>query len=244
MLKINKAGFYKIDKEEVFVESEGEIILQLLTDCKINIDNKGKSVVHLINEKAESIIINCELFSELTLTLAAFSGESLSCEINAKLLDINSSINLVSAIICKNENKLLVDIEHLAKASGSTINNYGIALKDCSYDCQVIGKINKDCSDSYAYQTTGILSSGKAKKIQVLPILAMKENQIKAKHSCFIGTLALEQSYYLLSRGLNEKQISELIAKSYLRNILKEFQNEEICAQLGLQIERQVELLC
>ena len=244
MLNINKEGFYQVSDDEVTISAGKEIILDLSGDCKITVDCEDDLKLHLLNRGARKLTIATKLKKRLVITLALLNKETLDLDTQADLIEDQANLKIISASICQNDQKLNYDINHLAAATLSEVENYGVVLADSRYDCEIKGKIIKSSIGSEAYQTTRLMTNGKIAKIRVLPILMMEEKEIKAKHACSIGRLAEEQKHYLATRGLNESQIIDLIAKGYLKNILAEIDNKEFAQILNAQIESQVESLC
>ena len=244
MLEIGKAGSYQITTQQLRVRAEGETVLFIHSDCDIAIVAQTKTKIHLVNESAERISVQVEVGGNFLLTLASLNAASLTFELSANLSKKEASLKVVTASISSYSSDFKYDIEHQDSSTFSEIDSYGICLSDCVYSCQVKGTISPGCKNSEAYQNTRVLTAGAIDKVKVLPILEMSENEIRAKHACSIGRLAQEQQYYLASFGLNELQITQLIARGYLSNILQEIETVDLKQNLQEQIERKVSDLC
>ena len=86
------------------------------------------------------------------------------------------------------------------------------------------------------------MTLGKDHKAQVIPLLLIDENDVKASHAQTIGQPDEEQLYYLKSRGLSQRQAMGLLSIGYLLPILelvsdeatKEKMREEMESKVGL----------
>ncbi len=244
MLEIVKAGNYRITAEQLQIRADGETVLSLQGNCDISVIANTKTKIHVVNEGAEKLRITAEVTGNLLLTLASFSAADLAFELKANLWENGARIKVVTASISAYTSAFSYYVDHHNNHTFSEIDSYGVCLSDCDYSCQLSCKINPGCKDSEAYQNTRVLTAGSIKKIKVLPILEMAENMIKAKHACSIGRLAEEQQYYLASFGLDELQVTKLIAKGYLSNILQEIETRDLKEKLQEQIEGKVNELC
>ena len=244
MLRIEESGYYQISTEQIEVGGTGEVVMILQNDCQVKVINNEPLKLHIINRQAQEIKLSCEVSSELTVTLAALTANDLVCSLQADLIKEQARIKVIAAILNQSQANYDYQVNHRCKATYSQVDNYSICLTDSQYVCLVKGVINKGCQQSQAYQTTRVLTSGSIAKIKVLPVLEMAENQIKAKHACSIGRLSTEQQYYLASFGLDKQQVTRLIAKGYLSNILQEISDEGLRQDLAQQIMGKVDELC
>ena len=244
MLEITEAGSYQVTNKQVNIMANKEVVLYLDGNCVIEINDIVNLKLHLINSNAKEVTVNSKLTGALVLTLSSFSNDKLAFSLQVDLIEPKAAIKMITATVSNTKSDLSYYIKHQSKETISEINNYGIGLKDSDYNCVINAKIFNKCKNSEAYQNSRILTTGSVNRIKVLPILQMEENQIKAKHACSIGKLDKEQQYYLALRGLNEKDIIQLVAKGYLSNVLKEIDNKELKEELVKQIESQVRNLC
>ena len=77
---------------------------------------------------------------------------------------------------------------------------------------------------------------------EVLPVLLIDENEVKASHATTLGQPDENQLYYLQTRGLSRSQALGLLTLGYLLPISELFDNEEIKEKLKNEIEKKVGL--
>jgi len=244
MLSIDKAGSYQTAEKQVNVITEGEVVLYLNGDCQIDVQAERQTKLHLVNRQSGKLKVVCQISGNLVLTATHLDCGELDLYLAAELLAPEARIKTVSATISGSDSHLEYTINHCENATYSEVNNYGIGLADCGYDCVIKARIPKGSKGSEAYQNTRILTAGTVDKVKVLPILQMEENEIKAKHACSIGRLDQEQKYYLAMRGLDETAVLQLTAKGYLSNILREITDKKLSEELTELIESQVINIC
>jgi Fe-S cluster assembly protein SufD len=85
-----------------------------------------------------------------------------------------------------------------------------------------VGKIfiDKKGSQTNAYLHDNVLVLGDKTRNSSKPILEIEANDVKASHGAATGRINEEKIYYLMSRGLNQKEAEDLIVKGFLENIL------------------------
>lgn len=244
---IQRAGIYQVDSEQVEIDTSGEVVLQIkTTNINIQVLAKNDLKLNLMMQNSQAIDcqITCKVTGRLSIGVIALLSDKINCTLNSELLAVKANIQIVSVAICEHQQSWVYQIKHLAKDTYSDVQNYGIISLNGLYDCEIIGSIDKGCKGSEVYQSSRVLTNGNVKNVRVLPILKMAENDIQAKHACSIGQLDQQQRHYLLSRGLDDKAIVQLVAYGYLSNVLKLIEEPTILKTVELEIQRQVNNLC
>ena len=65
-------------------------------------------------------------------------------------------------------------------------------------------------------QKSKIISNNEVNNNEINPILLIDEYDVDAKHSAFIGTFNKEELFYLKTRGITDKDASNLLLKGLL----------------------------
>ncbi len=241
---ISAPGIYQINEKQVNIETSGEVVLLVESNLELNINENNQLNLNLINQNAESIIINSVVNKNLTIGMVNSNSKPLDLKFNCQLVKEYATLKLVNTGVSNNQQNYFFKVDHLARNTASDISNYGVVVADANYNCEIVGEIKKGFKGSEAFQSSRVLTSGDVNKVRVLPILNMEENDIKAKHACTIGRLEEQQRFYMASRGLNEDQIIKLVAFGYLSNVLSLISNNEIKDMVENEIINQVEELC
>lgn len=121
---------------------------------------------------------------------------------------------------------------HQNKNTTSNITNWLITKDNSKMNYVVIGKIEKGHEFSKCTQSNkGIMLSDNS-EIQVEPTLLIDEYNVEASHGAAIGQIDELQLYYLLSRGLTEKEAKSLIISGYTVPFIKMIENQMIADYL------------
>jgi ABC-type transport system involved in Fe-S cluster assembly, permease component len=72
------------------------------------------------------------------------------------------------------------------------------------------------------------------------PILLIDEYEVQAGHAASVSRVDQEQLYYLMSRGLEQKQAEKLMIRGFLGIVLSEISIKEVRQELIDTIERKL----
>jgi Fe-S cluster assembly protein SufD len=246
MLIIDQPGTYQLTERQVTIKAQGSVNLIIANNLELHSDVQGKLNLNLISEAKEAISIthHSQVAGELVLTHAFLQPLGVKLLMKANLIQPQASIKGISASVASHSKQYRFEVNHQAPLTTSNIENYAVVLNEGTFYCDTIGKINQGYPECKAYQTTRVLTTTAINDIKVLPILAIDENNVQAKHACTIGKLDQEQLYYLQSRGLDLAQALQLIIRGYLSSVLQVIEDETILDAVKASIERQVTWIC
>ncbi len=124
--------------------------------------------------------------------------------------------------------KISQNVNHNAKTTFSSINNWIIAEDKAKMNYSVTGSIAKGNEFSNCMQNNkGIMLSDDS-EIIVEPKLYIDEYNVSASHGAAIGQIDELQLYYLLSRGLSENEARSLIISGYTNPFIDKIKDEDI----------------
>ncbi|MFU8793021.1 MAG: SufD family Fe-S cluster assembly protein [Acholeplasmataceae bacterium] len=162
--------------------------------------------------------------------IGSFLSDQLVAEIHANLLGQGALINLKATAVSSQTNKQVIDahITHRAPNTYGDMTNIGIVNEQGTIILNGIEKIEKGMKNANAYQTLkGIILSDEA-VCEVNPILLIDEYDVKAGHGATVGKIEADQLYYLMSRGLSQKDAERLIINGFLQPIIDEIDDESL----------------
>ena len=119
-------------------------------------------------------------------------------------------------------------IEHSAKHTEGLIEQYGVAADTSFLVFEGVGKIHKGMKQSHAHQHNKGVVLGPLARLDANPLLLIDEYDVEASHGAAIGRIDEEQLYYLMSRGLSEKDAQRLIIKGYLAPLETLMKNDDM----------------
>lgn len=104
---------------------------------------------------------------------------------------------------------------------------------------KIIGAINIDLSagNTDSYMKKEILLIDDKSKLDCVPALEIKTNDVKAGHGVSVSKFDKDKKFYLQSRGLNENQVIELVCNGLLSKSIDKIQDESLQAIIKQNFE-------
>ena len=211
-----------------FINNVLSIDKDVTIDIKIsNIKDKftikvsnSKVIINILGDNTSNeigyILQNSEL---LVQKLVTNNSDTISINLNSK----HSKATYRYSNINNSSNEMKIDVYHNAPNTDSVVINHGLNLGHDSLMFDVNGYIPKKSIDCSCNQDSKIINL-KSNKSLIRPNLIIDNNQIEANHSAYIGSFKEDEVFYLMSRGISEKEAFDLLIKAYL---IGEFQLEK-----------------
>ena len=81
-------------------------------------------------------------------------------------------------------------------------------------------KINKNANNSNGYQKEDSLLLGNKTESDSIPKLEIDNNEVRCTHSSSVSQIDEDKMFYVMSRGLNEKEARITIVKGFLQEVI------------------------
>lgn len=146
----------------------------------------------------------------------------------------------VTSVCLANQKHWQINMEHSHSHTHSYMKNFAVTEENGDYRMEACGSIQKGAYESSTHQTSRVLTMSEKHTCEVLPILLIDEDEVKASHATTVGQPDAAQLYYLKSRGLNTQQALGLLKLGYLLPITEVLSNLETQKRLREQIEEKV----
>ena len=210
-----------IDYNDIFIDKDTDLIVDLEDSSReLNIHViTGINVKGFIKTKNTSNKVNYFIDDNANVVinkLAIDSNDDITININ----DVNSSIKYNSSIINYKNNSYTQKIIHNKSNTTSKIVNHCINVEDSEFKFIVDGIIVRDAHEVDFNQDNKIINL-KNGKSSILPNLIVDNDDIEASHSAYIGTFDEDKKFYMMSRGLTDKECDDLLIKAFLLNDMK-----------------------
>lgn len=202
-------------KKELNIEHSGKITIQY--------DNtKGNATIN-IKENLEVVI---DVLKQNTKDKVTYNlGKNATVTVNKLVIDNSDHIKInleegscilynYSTINYK-ENKYNIEVFHNEKNSSSEIVNHGVNMDCNKLEFFVNGTIYKESTNCICNQDNKIICM-KDNNATIRPNLIIDNDQIQASHSAYVGRFKEEEIFYLMSRGINEKECNKLLLRAFL----------------------------
>lgn len=207
-----KANFNLImDESSIFLKNIDLMIIYKDSDQNINFDLENVKLFEYFNNSNLDNVYNIK--NNSTCYLNRFS---LNCSIKT-IINLNEGSKIFYKYSCLNfnDNNYVININHNEKNSFSKIVNNGINLNDSKLDFLINSKILSNSTDVIANQDSKIILMGENNS-SIKPNLLVKNNEIEASHSAYLGSFKSDDLFYLASRGINKNDSLKLLAKAFL----------------------------
>lgn len=102
-------------------------------------------------------------------------------------------------------------------------------------------RVEKNAMNCQGHQRSDLLLLGEEARCNAIPILEVENDDVSCSHGTTVGQIDEEQLFYLLSRGLNEKEARKLLVLGFIEPILQKMQNEKVREELTNIIQQKVE---
>lgn len=185
-----------------------------------------------------------EIYKDAHLTLGYLEvqdGTSFA-ENKVYLKETGADAHLMNVCIAQSKKHYHVECVHEKPYTNGLIENYAVIKEHGDYSMEACGKIIKGAHDSASHQASRVLTLSENQSSEVIPLLLIDENDVKASHATTLGQPDENQLYYLQSRGLTREQALGLLTIGYMMPITTVLDDENLAAELKNEIETKVGL--
>ena len=153
-----------------------------------------------------------------------------------------STSSLKSVVIGTGEQKinLTSKIVQYGKETDGYILKHGVMKEHASSVFNGIGYIKHGGTKSIANQESRVLMLSEHARGDANPILLIDEDDVQAGHAASVGRVDPDQLYYLMSRGISQREAERLVIHGFLDPVVRELPIEDVKRQLREVIERKV----
>lgn len=206
--------------------NEGEYEIDYQKD--VIIDVKDKVVIHNYHYNNKNVIINLDNNSILDFYNFYVVTESFDIFINT--LD-NAILNYNLLIINNGKNKIHINVNMNGNNSSVSLKVHILNINDTSnIDVICDGLIKKSIDNELVEDLKGLIVN--KDKIKISPNMEVYTDLVSANHLVTVGSFNKEELFYLISKGLSEKNAKKVIVESFinsvLSSVLRDYVNMEV----------------
>jgi Fe-S cluster assembly protein SufB len=134
-------------------------------------------------------------------------------------------------------------VYHLAPNTSSHIISKSICMNGGITSYRGLVKIKKGCIKcKSSVRCDGLMLDSKS-KATTFPSMEVEESDVEVSHEAAVGKIGEEQLFYLMSRGLPEKEATKMIVSGFIEPLIRELPLEyavELNRLIELEIENSV----
>lgn len=161
-----------------------------------------------------------------TLTLVALGGGDAVFNIDIK--GAGARVELRGLYVCKGNDRLGVKVNLRHSSGGSFSNQLFRGIVSDSARAKFEGRIvvAPDAQKTEAYQSNRNLQLSDNATVETLPQLEIYADDVKCSHGATVGSLDLDEQFYMRSRGISLQEARRLQMISFLTPVLEGLDQE------------------
>lgn len=211
----------KIENNKITFLSSGDYTLEYIDCHHVNLDitienNIMIKLFEYAEEQDLKLENNYNLKSYSNLILFKFyNNKEVEEKVFINLDEPYSKIDYHFSNICTNEEKYHMIINHNAKNTESMISNKSITTNNADLSFTIDSILPKGNTSCNLDQQTRIITLEDS-NAKIEPNMFIEEDDVTAKHGSVIGKFSDEELFYLLARGISEKEALKLLIKGFI----------------------------
>ncbi len=196
-----------------------------------NISKDAKSFISIENNLQE----NAKLY---TTTLDLLGKNKIS-NIYTKLIGDNSEQTIRNIYLGNNEDiiDLNFDVETIGKKSKVTIDSKGAITDKAKKNFKGTIDFKKDSVKAIGKEQEDCILLSKQAKSRSLPILLCHEEDVFGEHGVSSGKIDNKKLFYLMTRGLDEKEAKKTIIRASFNEIINSVEDEELQNKINQAVD-------
>ena len=223
-----------LDTENFVIDTNNNYLVT--SNTKSILVKSGVSTNLLTYNKLESLNINITVEKDATVNLyqVVQNNEDTNISETVYLNETGATFNTIVVLLGLKNSVINSDIKiyHNTNNTNSDLKVYAVIKDGAKINLDNNAYIKKNSYQSKAYQGAKGLSLSKIGRILVNPNLYIDEYDVMASHGVAMGSLNMDDLFYLMSRGLTKEEASQIVIMGFIEPILVAIDNEEITNEI------------
>lgn len=179
-----------------------------------------------------------------TTQLVAFFSESGSYHLKINLLNEKTDAEILILVIGQQKNKIELSTiqSHRSRNTKSHLQIKSVLSDHAEFIYQGLIKIEKGAVNSDAFLKNENLLLSDNCHLESQPNLEILEDETRCSHAVTTGSPNPEQMFYLLSRGLSQPAMQNLIVSGFVSDLLTGIEDKKIQEQITQQTQNLLEI--
>ena len=224
------------------VTSSVSLILEA-PDCNISVIAKCNSVltVSLLQTSNGTISQTSHVEEGASVRLVNITlAEVCKHDLVSHLVGANATSDVDWMFYATGEERQTISARNIFEAqegSGQIIIK-GVAEGESHVKCDGMIDISSKGKGTDAYLTEDVLMLDRTAKVDAVPRLEIKTNDVKASHSATVSKVTPEDLFYFASRGIDESTARHMYVRGFLRDITSRIEDPSLAELTQAAIER------
>lgn len=201
--------------------------------------NNNVIIITELNKDQEFYVSDNE---EKTFVIFLTGNKDQNGEVKIIIKGKNARVQILGMIIGTGQQKINLYTlqDHLKPVSVSDLLIKSVLFDEARLNYSGLIKIEKNAQKSNAYQKNQNLLLSPHSWADSRPKLEILANDVRCTHGATIGKIDPNQLYYLMSRGLNEKDSTKLLIEGFFNEVLWRIGEPKIQDKLAKEINQTI----
>lgn len=209
---------------KAYAASEGsyDVDFTLAQDCEAHIVLLATNTTNTANIRLKSTI---QANSRLHWHICLFGAQEIDLTLDAEV-HAHATSNIDTLFTLADTEKLNISVRNLfaERDGGGEILMRGIARDKAFAKASGMIDIGEQANGTQTYLTQEVLMLDPTAKVDAIPGLEIKTNDVKASHSASVHQLTPEDLFYCLSRGIPEQDARRMMIEGFLKDPLEKLE--------------------
>lgn len=214
---------------------------------KANPDSRTNIVIiNMLNDKTNNLLsMENEILenARVDYTIVDFGGKTSITNYYSNVRGNEAKANINSIYLGKEEQ--IFDINYIAELFGekseTNIEVQGALKDNAKKNFKGTIDFKKGCKKSKGDENEFCMLLSDKAKSKALPMLLCTEEDVEGNHSSSAGKVEDEIMFYIMSRGISEKDAMKLIVKSKFNKIIETIKDEELKEEVLKEIDNRLD---
>jgi len=216
----NKADIRIITEED----SQATVSIVLEGDCTCVVEVAANATLAVVTlQTASGVVSQKSLVSEGgTVHFQNISlAEEISHQLRSHLIGPHAVSNIDWIFYAKNAEKQRISARNIFEAAhgGGEIIMKGVAEDTAHVFCDGMIEIGLKGGGTDTYLTENVLMLDSSAKVDAIPGLEIKTNDVKASHSATVSKVTPEDLFYFAARGIQEDEARHMYIQGFLSDL-------------------------
>ncbi len=152
--------------------------------------------------------------------------------------DARSNIDWIFAVQGKEKQSVTVRNIFAARNGSGEITLKGVAVDNAYATCNGMIEITEEGTGTDTYLTEDVLMLDATAKVDAIPGLEIRTNDVKASHSATVSRVTAEDLFYFQSRGIKEETARMMYVDGFLGDLTGRITDERIRSAVLAALKR------
>ncbi len=150
--------------------------------------------------------------------------------LSSTLLGMNATSNIDWIFRVQRDEKQMIAVRNIFAASrgGGEMTLKGVAEGKAYASCEGMIEITEAGQGTNTYLTEDVLMLDPTAKIDAIPGLEIRTNDVKASHSATVSRVTPEDLFYFQARGIDEVTARAMYTEGFLSDLTERIGDEEV----------------